>query len=188
MFMRRPEGKFGPRRHPLCPECKYDLIATVAAGRSICPECGYEFEAWELRGEKRPGEWTPLIGLRRAVISLALRSLIILPLWAGCAWTLSSVLGSVTLAGRGMVGIGIILIIPGFAIGHALIARLADRAGFQSMLLALLASAFAVGTIVGGTALAEVFRPFPGWWGGFTAISMSLFAVGWIIRTTLLDD
>ena len=78
--MRRPEGKFRVKSHPLCPECKYDLIATVEAGRRICPECGYEFEMYELRGEKRPGDWTFQIGLRNTVISLILRSLVILPL------------------------------------------------------------------------------------------------------------
>ena len=186
--MRTPEGRFRQQRHPLCPQCRYDLIATVEAGRHICPECGYEFEAWELRGKKRPGEWTMWTGLRRVLVSLMLRSLIILPLWAGLVWVLSSVLANITLGGRGFTGIAIILTIPGIAIGHVLMTGLADRAGFQSMLLGALAAAFAIGTIIGGIALAEVFQPLPGWWGGFTAIAMSLFAVAWIIRIAVLED
>jgi hypothetical protein len=186
--MRRPEGKFGSRRHPLCPECRYDLIATVAAGRTTCPECGYEFEAWELRGEKHAGEWTPLVGLRRAVISLAIRSLIILPLWAGLVWGLTPLLLMFPLGIRVFGGIAILLAIPGCLIGHVLASGLADRAGFQSMLLGFLAAVFAVTTIISGIMIAQIANPLPGWQGGFTAIATSLFAVGWIIRATLLDD
>ena len=29
-----------PRRHPLCPSCRYDLVVTVEEGGRTCPECG----------------------------------------------------------------------------------------------------------------------------------------------------
>ncbi len=64
-------------RHPLCPECGYNLVATVANEGRTCPECGCAFEPHELTREVRPGDWTPMRGLgnlarRQAIKALAL--------------------------------------------------------------------------------------------------------------------
>lgn len=189
--MRHPAGNFGKDRHPLCPECKYDLVATVAAGRNICPECGYEFEPWELRTEKRPGEWTIETGLRHALQFLLLRSLALLVLWVGYFWLLMPLVSMFTVHFRvfgSLAGLTILFALPGLVIGHLLSKGLSDRAGFQSMLLGVLAMLFALAVIVGGVMLAQLLRPLPGWQGSFAAIATSLFATGWILRVTLLDD
>ena len=82
------------RRHPLCPHCGYDLVATVADEGRVCPECGREFRREELPRAPAPDEWTPARGLLRLVLAVTVRSAVCLPAWVGllvlasilCAW------------------------------------------------------------------------------------------------------
>jgi hypothetical protein len=186
--MPAPEGKFRQQRHPLCPGCKYDLVATVQANRRVCPECGYEFEMYELSGEKRPGDWTFGIGLRRAFIFLLVRSLLILPVWVAIVCLVMPLLSMFPVSIGAFAGIAIILALPGCMIGYLLGSKLSEYAGFQSMLLGIVAGFFALGVILGGVILAQFLKPMSGWQGSFMAISTTLFAIAWIIRATMLDD
>ena len=46
------------RRHPLCPACGYDLVASIAAKKRVCPECGETFTLEDVNWERRAGDWT----------------------------------------------------------------------------------------------------------------------------------
>ncbi len=180
--MPRPEGKFRIKRHPLCPECRYDLIATVETGRRICPECGYEFEMYELRGEKRPGDWTFQIGLRNAVISLILRSLVILPLWVVLIWVIITYMSNFSRF------ILIILPLLGIAMGYAFSTKLSDRAGFSGSVLIFMSWFFAICVIISGIMIVHQIHPvtpyqklFFSLWGGIPALL-------WILKIMVLDD
>lgn len=180
--MRRPEGKFRVKRHPLCPECKYDLIATVEAGRRICPECGYEFEMYELRGEKRQGDWTFQIGLRNTVISLILRSLVILPLWVVIIWVMMTYMSNF---GRFNA---IILPLLGIAMGFGFSTRLADHAGFAGNVLLFMPLFFAIGVIIGGVTIVHQIHPLTPYQKLFFSLWGGIPALLWILKVMVLDD
>lgn len=177
-----PEKKFRQKRHPHCPECKYDLIATVETGRRICPECGYEFEMYELSGEKRPGEWTIWIGLRRALFSLTVRSFIVLVPWIGIIWVMSNPMSQF---GRFNT---LMLILLGIGIGYAFSSRLSDHAGFTSFILMGLASLFACGTILAGVMLVSIFYPIPPIMYAFFCFFPGITANVWILKVMILDE
>ncbi len=187
----QPEGQFRTKRHPRCPECRYNLVATVDAGIRTCPECGCEFDLDELHGEKRPGEWTPLLGLRSAALHLAGKMLIVLPIWTALIWLFSPLLIMVPQQGiiiwRMFGGVAIVCVIPGMAIGYALSRDLEEKAGFQSLLLTMMASLAAAGTVAGGLGLSHLLRPVGGWVVTFIFIATTAFALGWIVRQTLVD-
>ena len=186
--MPAPEGKFRTKRHPHCPECRYDLVATVDAGRRTCPECGYEFELDELHGEKRPGDWTPLVGLRRAAVYLLLRVMVLLPVWAGVIWVCTPLLRMFPLRIGSLGGMAILMAIPGMIVGHVLGLGLTEKAGFQSFLLTVMAGVAAVGVVYGGFVLSGLSRPLSGWVVGFSMVSAMAFAIAWVVKRTLLDD
>lgn len=180
--MPRPEGKFRVKRHPLCPECKYDLIATVEAGRRICPECGYEFEMYELRGEKRPGDWTFQIGLRNTVISLILRSLVILPLWAAIIWVMMTYMSNF-----GRLN-AIILPLLGIAMGYGFSTKLSDRAGFAGNVLLFMSWLFAIVVIISGITIVQLFHPLTPYQKYFLSLWGGIPALLWILKVMVLDD
>jgi predicted RNA-binding Zn-ribbon protein involved in translation (DUF1610 family) len=68
-------------RHPLCPSCGYDLVATIDAGKRICPECGEAFELHDVIRAARPGDWTLARGIGRLLLRLAWRGAIALVVW-----------------------------------------------------------------------------------------------------------
>ena len=181
-FMPTPEGKFRQKRHPLCPECKYDLIATVDSGRKVCPECGYEFEMYELRGEKRPGDWSFQIGLRNTIISLVIRSLIILPLWAAIIWIMSTYL-----ANFGRFNL-IILPFLGMAMGYGFSTKLTDHAGFTGTILMFIAWAFAIAMLIAGVTIVDQFHPLTPYQKFFFSVWGGLPSVLWILKVMVLDD
>lgn len=186
--MRSPEGKFRQKRHPLCPECRYDLIATVDSGSRICPECGYEFELSELRGEKRPGEWSPGRGLMIAAFTTLIRAILILPIWTGLIWFISPALTAYPLHFRAILAIIAIFAIPGIIIGYCFSYNLTEKAGFVSSFITAFTSLTAIFVIYGGVTLSQIFRPLPGWIPGALIVVPMAFAVTWIIKKTLLDD
>ncbi|MCZ6836774.1 MAG: hypothetical protein O7G85_13445 [Planctomycetota bacterium] len=188
--MQRPEGRFRRQRHPHCPECKYNLIATVEANHLTCPECGYEFELDELWHSKRPGEWSLFIGLRRALMFLFVRSLVMTLFFVGLLWITQPliVMYNFNFHAKVLLGMSILFILPGFFIGHTLSKKLSEYAGFQSILLGVIASAFALGVVLGSVMILQQFQYFPGWRGPMIIVSTSFFAIGWIIRNTFIDD
>jgi hypothetical protein len=148
------------RRHPICPGCGYDLVATIAANRRTCPECGCGFEPNELRRSAAPGDWTPARGLRRLVIAVTVRSVACLVAWMAllvlgsmlCAW-----LGAV--ASRGVlvvvwVGCGALVLASGAVVGAVVGRRIDEAAGFRSPLLLAAPIIGAAVAVLGGAALA----------------------------------
>ena len=186
--MPEPEGKFRQKKHPLCPECRYNLVATVDAGKRICPECGYEFELSELRGEKRPGEWSPMRGLTIAVVTTCLRAILILPFWVYLVWLITPLLSMFPVHVGSFAGISIGMAIPGIIIGYCFSNRLTEKAGFVSPLITAIASLAAFSVIYGGVVISQLSRPLLGWHEGMMLTATMAFAITWIIKKTLVDD
>ena len=134
------------RRHPLCPNCGYDLVATIEAGHRVCPECGCEFEPAELDYQQLPGDWTAARGIRRAGVSLLIRVVPATAIWFGYTWFCNTILRQIGIILR---WVGFMSVIAGILIGVVLIWKLSYNAGFSSKLLAVLAVLFAA--IVIGT-------------------------------------
>lgn len=177
------------RRHPRCPQCHYNLVATIAANKRMCPECGRRFTMSELARAPRAGDWTPVQGLARASGALLIRSIIVLPFWAGFIWLVTPLLNLFPFPGfwmGGLIGRALIIIIPACVLGHVLSRKLNDKAGMQSVIITGLALVFAIAVIAGGIELAVFFRT------GLTAKGfISMCASGalgiFIVRNTLFE-
>jgi len=175
------------RRHPLCPGCRYDLVATVQANKRVCPECGYQFTLNELIRAPQKGEWSLATGLRQALLAIVIRSIVVLPFWAAFVWLVAPVVEMFPFDPFAMGGVALIFIVPGVAIGHVISRRLNDIAGCQSLLFTALAAAFEVAIAIGGVKIAEIWRPMPNW-GGFVAMCATLYAALWTLRNTHFSD
>jgi hypothetical protein len=175
------------RRHPLCPRCKYDLVATVQANKRVCPECGHQFTLNELIRAPREGDWTLAIGFRKALLALAARSVLVLPFWAGLVWLLAPLVETFPFNTWAMGGIAVLFILPGVAMGHAVSRGLNDIAGCQSYLFTTLAVAFELAIVIGGVKIAEIWRPMPNW-GGFVVMTAVFYAALWTLRNTHFSD
>ncbi|UCD73856.1 MAG: hypothetical protein JSV91_08655 [Phycisphaerales bacterium] len=173
------------RRHPLCPECGYDLIATVEAGRRICPECGCEFDPSELRPETLPGDWTIARGLRRATTSLLIRAIPALGVWFAFTWFHTAFTRQL---GDTIVWITFISVIPGVLIGAILAWKLSSNAGFASRLLVVMAVAVLTLVIAAGSFLVHLLvSPLTSPAVYYTAIA-AVCAVGIIIWVHTLES
>jgi len=119
------------KRHPLCPSCDYDLVATLAANRRICPECGEEFELGDLKYEWRQGDWSNTVAIRRGLLALCSRLLIGLfvatLLSAAIIWTVNHQMPRPIPF--------LLAVAQAFAIGVTCSRRLLDQAGYESILL-----------------------------------------------------
>ncbi|MHC4217762.1 MAG: hypothetical protein ACYSU7_04820 [Planctomycetota bacterium] len=159
-----PVSRIGhtPRRHPTCPHCGYDLVATVDAGGRVCPECGYEFELSELGRSAMPGDWTPARGLRRLVAVVAIRAAVCLVVWTVLLVALSMLCGGVrSVAPAGVlmavwVCCGVLVLISGAVVGAVVGRRLEEAAGFRAPFLLAVPIIAAAVAIVGGATLAAV--------------------------------
>jgi hypothetical protein len=145
------------RHHPLCPECGYDLVATMDAGRNVCPECGRQFEPHEVRRAVLPEDWTVARGLRRASLVLLRRSVPCLPGWIIVLWGIAALAARLA-AGRNWriamvsyIVAMLLLMIAGAVIGRTLAKNMDEIAGVTSLLVTALITAFAWGAIIGGT-------------------------------------
>lgn len=182
------------RRHPLCPNCGYDLVATVEAGRTICPECGHEFEIGELRHAVLPGDWTIGRGLGRASLRLLVRAAPCLLVWTGILWAVIALAGWIS-AGRhwyvvliAYLGALLILMIASGSIGRVLAKGMDEQAGTVSVLVAALVTAFAWAVIMAGALIVSLVLPAAGrgiW--GVAAISCGP-ALLVIIKTHFFED
>jgi hypothetical protein len=83
--------------------------------------------------------------------------------------------------------VGLVLALPGAAIGHALGRDLTERAGFVSPLVTALAVAFAWVVIIGGVEIADQFRAIQSWRGTYLEVIIGLFATLWIVKVTMVD-
>jgi len=148
-------------RHPLCPNCGYDLIATVDAGRTICPECGYEFEAHELKRDVRPGDWTVWRGLRRMFGTLLIRAAACFVGWAAVLWAANALLNHLGPAVSPVLRFILIFVAAaviftaGALVGHLLARRMEEHAGFVSILLVFIITVIAWAVILLGVLLVQ---------------------------------
>jgi hypothetical protein len=172
-----------PRRHPLCPQCRYDLVSTVTTGTNVCPECGYAFERKELRHEVLPGDWTFGKGMRTAAGWLVLKTIIAGAAWCGVLW-LSSVIPLIYMSCYGAA----LALAIGAALGAIIGARLVDQAGFAGPVVTGLGIAAAAVAILGGSwVVSPLLGPFslPGCFVPFTATLAG--AIGAILWFTVAD-
>lgn len=142
--MKRRDTSHDRVRHPLCPYCHYDLVATVDpySPRFVrCPECGEAIEPNELHYQARPGEWTPLTGVRNAAVSILVRALVIAAIWAALLVGMDAVLSAI-LGTTGVLYLRVMilpLLIVGLILGKLMHWKLEVHAGFQSWLVIWLA-------------------------------------------------
>src|SRR5687768_16806507 len=119
-------------RHPLCPYCHYDLIATVADNKRVCPECGAEFNLDELHYQPAESDWSMGEAIVTLSRSIALRGCLALIAWmilAAAANLLSNIpamLGLIPL----MIGAA-----GGYLLGRILIEGLSEQAAFDSLVV-----------------------------------------------------
>ena len=110
--------RFQHARHPHCPECGYDLVATVEAERTVCPECGETFEPQDLMRAPRAGDWTVTRGLRTGARMVLVRSLVTGLAWLLLIWGVPTIFGH--LAGGIPAGFRLgLIVLGGFAMGLA---------------------------------------------------------------------
>lgn len=133
-------------------------------------------------------EWTPMIGLRRALVALLWRSVIWLVIWAGLVWLCTPALNLVPVHWAWFGLLAVILAAPGMVLGHGLSKNLTERAGFGSPLVTALAAIFVWAVIFGGVEIAAQLRPLDDWRITFTGLATSLFATLWIVKATLFDE
>lgn len=142
------------QRHPLCPGCRYDLVATVDVGGRVCPECGEEFEPHELLREVRPGEWTEFGGVKKLAQILAIRIAIALPIWLMWIYLVS---GGI-FVGATSVWLLFLLVVHlglGGLLGRIVWKELPERSGFDGLFpfvaaVAALAATLALGVLIIG--------------------------------------
>jgi len=187
-------GHVGPR-HPLCPECGYDLVATVAENGRTCPECGYAFELDEVRREVREDDWTVARGLRRAFFVLGARLVVSLAAWGLLVLVVDLLYGWLVTPGSGMIGFSILITLcvvlatAGGIMGDKIVRRLDEYAGFQSLLLYFAAIVTVLLAMTGGTTLVDLMRPL----SVVNDPRVIVFIGGsvatvWIIRCALVDE
>jgi len=170
------------RPHPLCPDCGYDLVGSVRSGGRICPECGCAFTIGELaRAAKQ--NWTPAIGYRRAVTSLVIRSLVILPACTGLLWIVTPALGAPP-----YWGVVLVLAIAGFALGYITCLNLAQRTGLTTPMLGLVAAAFVWLNILTAASISHfALQPLPDLSALYAQLTPAIFATLWILKEFVLD-
>ncbi len=169
-------------KHPLCPDCGYDLVGSVHTGGGVCPECGCEYTRREVARIARQ-QWTPAIGYRRAVTSLTIKSLILLPL---CTVLLCLVTPALWLPPYW--GAVLVLAIAGYVFGFVVCLNLHERTGLAGPVLGLVAAAFVwldVLTAIGVSHFA--LRSLPDWPAFFAQTTVALFASLWILKEFVLD-
>ena len=132
--------------------------------------------------------WSEAIGLKRAAISVLIRSAICLPIWTAFIWFITPAVNQIPMSIVWFAVMSLILAIPSVALAHALSCGLIERAGFVSPVVTAIAVACAWGVIYGGGAIAGQFRELVDWRVGFIQIAASLFATLWIAKTTLFES
>ena len=182
------------RRHPLCPRCRYDLVATIDAGRNVCPECGCEFQPHELKRQRLAEDWTIGRGLGRASGVLFLRALPCLVGWVIVLWGVT-VPAAWLAGGRNwriviiVYGAALLLLVAASgAIGRVLAQNMDEIAGMTSLIVAALITAFAWAALIGGTLIVQTFTPLTAnaAYGATTvACGFSLFI---IVKTHFFDE
>src|SRR5690606_30048432 len=101
-----------------------------------CPECGEDIEPGEFAYKRRPGEWSELIGLRNAAISIAVRCAIVAIAWAGLLIGMDQVLTLLGYSGSPRLRVLVIpMSICAYIVGWLMSHKLDEHAGFHSWLI-----------------------------------------------------
>lgn len=155
-----PRHKKSNAPHPLCPYCDYDMVGAVnpLQPRMVrCPECGEQIEPHEFARTRQQGEWTELIGLRNALISIAARVIVTAAVWAGLLLLMDS--GLTTILGpSGMLSLRVMFIplaICAMIFGWIMQWKLDEHAGFHSWLIIWIAAASTFAALQLGQAAAN---------------------------------
>ena len=169
-------------KHPLCPDCGYDLVGSVHMDKGVCPECGCEYTRRELARTIQQ-QWTPAVGYRRAVTSLMVKSLIILPL---C--TVILCLATPSLYAPPYWGAVLVLAIAGYVLGFVVCLNLPARTGLAGPMLGLVAAAFVwLDVLVAAGVSHFALRSLPDWPAFYTQTTVAMFASLWIFKAFVLD-
>ncbi|TVQ55183.1 MAG: hypothetical protein EA377_03915 [Phycisphaerales bacterium] len=181
-------------RHPLCPECGYDLVATVAQDGRTCPECGYEFEIHELRREVRRDDWTPARGLLNLAKIQGLKAIALGLIVAGVLGLLQILLEDTIRQAAGiisiflLIGLLIVTAIVGGVAGAVLSKDANEQAGMDGIIVAVMGIIITAITIT--VAVVAVDLTF-----GFTIAPMTgvvliatMVASITLIRRAIFDD
>jgi hypothetical protein len=170
------------RPHPLCSDCGYDLVGSVRGGGRVCPECGCDYTIGQLARALQQN-WTPAIGYRRAVTSLVIKSLIILPVCTGLLWLVTP-----ALAASRYWGVVLVLAIAGFVLGYIACLNLVERTGLASPMLGLVAAAFIWLDVLAAAGISHfAFRPLPDLSALYAQMTVAIFASIWILKEVILD-
>lgn len=180
--------------HPLCPECGYDLVATVESGGRVCPECGFKFELHELRRQVQKGDWTPTRGLMSVLLHLSGRAVPCLALWIGVLWGVLALAAHLS-AGRNVrivavsyiVGL-LILMTTSVLIGRAMVRRMDEIAGMVSIVVAGIATIATWIVIVAGAIIVSISSPLGGGAMNGAAAVCCGAAMAMIIKTHFFED
>jgi len=177
----------GPR-HPLCPSCRYDLVATVEADGRVCPECGRAFELDELIRESRPDDWTVGRCLRRLAVHIGVRGLASFALWslwvAGLGWMFDQLEASLLL---GLV-VAVANVIVGAVVGAVMWGRFYETVGADDALLVAVLIVATWAAIWLGSALIGLLggiAPAP---AGFAVLSGGVAATAVLVKRAFFSD
>jgi len=133
-------------------------------------------------------EWTPLGGLRRALVRLAVRSGVAVVLWTAAAWLMTPVLNILIPHWSHFALLMLFALVPGVAIGHGLSKKLTEAAGMVSLILTAVAVLFGLGVVFAGMTLATLIQPIGEWQYRFTMFATGFWTTAWIIRATLMES
>ncbi len=129
-------------------------------------------------------QWTPLIGLKRMLMRLLIRSAIALVLWTAVIWISAPVLNFLVPHWAIFGVTALVLLAPGVAIGHGLSRNLTDIAGMAGLPVAFSAVAFGWAVVILGVGLANMIRPLGDWQYGLTMMATCFWATAWTLNTT----
>lgn len=151
------------KRHPLCPNCGYNLVATLARldrDNRLCPECGESFTLAELGRTVAPEDWTLWRGVKRTLPTLFLRIALIALLWTGGLTLLGAMEANVPRIGPLTTPLILAFLVPllvvigGFVTGNITARGLDHRLGLDGPVVGVFAGAAALLAIAGGIGLA----------------------------------
>lgn len=135
-------------------------------------------------------EWSPVLGVSRAILSLLWRGAIAFVCVTGLLWLLHpplvwasqylSLLPAVLVVGVPMMLLGVLL-------GLLLSTRLTERAGFVGPIVTAPATAALLGALVGGAKVAVTLRGSTTGLIGIGCVSMAVMAMFTIVKKTWLD-
>lgn len=132
--------------------------------------------------------WTPLIGLRRALLRVAIRVPFAIVGWALFLWLAAPVLNFLVASLAIFAMIAIVMLAPGTAIGHGLSRGATEAAGMVGLSVAFIVIAGAWVSVWVGMEIATAIRPINDWQLGFAQLATGLWASLWAVKATVFDE